>query len=399
MRIRSCLPVPPVSIAFEAIRHNDSRALDQWIAARGDVNAADASGMRPLHLAAVRGNVAAIGALIAAGARVDATHARSGAQPLHMAASGGHVGAIAALIGAGASLEAIWTMNGHTPLVEATFKNNGDAAIALLDAGADATKTSIRGVGTLDFALRNPVLNRAVVLRLDAIFAKRDDAVLRSETIEGRLIHDVPQSVKTESVQRVLDLLAKQDAKLGLRRDSAFLDVLAAADRGDIEAVRRAIDADPAIVNQRGGPLGTTPLILATVAGRIDVVRLLLDRGADPSLTEVHPMGVHALFKAAIFGHAAIADMLIAAGARFNDQGTANGMTPLHDAVLQGRADVVRVLLEAGARVDIEDYTGATARQFAHDRGSDDVRAVFREFFGEGAPYANAKYTCSSSLM
>ncbi|MBC7793295.1 MAG: ankyrin repeat domain-containing protein [Clostridia bacterium] len=370
-------------------RVNASSVVAARIAAIGDVNAADATGMRPLLRAAVRGDIETLRALLAAGARVDLPHTKSGAQAIHMAASGGSAEAIRRLVAAGASLEAIWPMNGHTPLVEATFKNNSEAALALLDAGADPAKTSIRGVGTMDFAMRNPTLNHSVVRRLDLMFAKRPDAVERKDAqgtrviVDGRPVHDISSSVKADAATRIFAAVAARDAQIRPtpRQDQVFLDLLAAADRGDLEAIKGAIDADAKVVNQRGGKLGTTLLILAAVAGRDDVVRLLLDRGADPNLTEIHPMGVHALFKAAIFGHAAIAQMLVDAGAHVNDQGLANGMTPLHDAVLQGRSAVVRVLLRATARADLEDYTGATAQQFARERGSEAVKAVFNEFF------------------
>lgn len=377
--LRAALAVkPPVEAAFEALRHSDVAALTAWIAAGGDVDGYDASGMRLVQLAAVRGDLDALRELIGARARVDLPHVKSGAQALHFAASGGSAEAVRMVVAAGGSLEAIWPMNGHTPLVEAAFKNNVEAALALLDAGADPTKTSIRGVGIMDFALRNPSVNAPLIKRLDALFARHPGSIVRTDAP----VHDIDTAAKADSVRRIFDAVATRDAELqpAPRMDQAFLDFLAAADRGDVDALRSAIAKDPAVVNQRGGRLGTTALILATVAGRTDVARLLLERGADPNLTEIHPMAVHPLFKAAVFGRDAIAQLLVNAGARIDDQGLANGMTPLHDAVLQGRAGMVRILLAAHARTDIEDYTGATAAQFARDRGSDEVRAVFREY-------------------
>ncbi len=71
---------PAVDGAMNAIKGGDVNALRTWIKAGGDVNAHDATGMTPLSLAAVRGNVDAMGALLDAKARLDVPHARSGAR-------------------------------------------------------------------------------------------------------------------------------------------------------------------------------------------------------------------------------------------------------------------------------------------------------------------------------
>ena len=55
---------PAVDGAMNAIKGGDVNALRTSIKAGGDVNAHDASGMTPLSLAAVRGNVDAMGALL-----------------------------------------------------------------------------------------------------------------------------------------------------------------------------------------------------------------------------------------------------------------------------------------------------------------------------------------------
>ncbi|NEK57363.1 ankyrin repeat domain-containing protein [Geodermatophilus sabuli] len=53
---------------------------------------------------------------------------------------------------------------------------------------------------------------------------------------------------------------------------------------GDVEAVRAAVQASPRLLTstvERGGDGGWTPLHLAVAEGRTDVVRLLVDAGAD----------------------------------------------------------------------------------------------------------------------
>ena len=133
---------------------------------------------------------------------------------------------------------------------------------------------------------------------------------------------------------------------------------------------------------------GCTPLMRATIAGDVELVRILLDKGADPNISA---MGVTPFLIAAGVGtggrgtglasatstgfppNMAIMDLLIAHGADVNAQVTGmltyslrisrapsstEGMTALHVAAQRGRADLVRYLLEKGAKTDLADSNG-----------------------------------------
>ena len=84
---------------------------------------------------------------------------------------------------------------------------------------------------------------------------------------------------------RALRMLA---ADPGLARASIY----SAAAAGDVEEVGRRLDRDPSLVNAKGGPLRWEPLLYACYSRlpstseehpTLDVVRLLLARGADPN--------------------------------------------------------------------------------------------------------------------
>jgi len=109
------------------------------------------------------------------------------------------------------------------------------------------------------------------------------------------------------------------------------------------------------VLVDRGAPLDT----LAAVAGlgRIDDVRRML-----PSATadDRH----RALALAAQLGHVEIVRVLLDAGEdpnRYNPPGTHAHSVPLHQAIAAGHLDVVRLLVERGARLDLRDTVhGAT---------------------------------------
>jgi uncharacterized protein len=71
----------------------------------------------PLHIAAVRGDVAAIAALLEAGADIQ-SRGEHGYSPLHEAVEQGHIEAVRLLLERGASIEAT-TDDGHTPIQSA----------------------------------------------------------------------------------------------------------------------------------------------------------------------------------------------------------------------------------------------------------------------------------------
>jgi ankyrin repeat protein len=108
------------------------------------------------------------------------------------------------------------------------------------------------------------------------------------------------------------------------------------------------LDTAEALV-RRGAPLND---IAATAGlGRVaETVRLLPEADARAKHC--------ALALAAQHGHTAIVQLLLDSGEdpdRYNPDGFHSHATPLHQAVWANHADVVRLLVERGARLDIED--------------------------------------------
>ncbi len=112
-------------------------------------NAQDES---PLMMAALKGNLEAVKALLARDGDVNKT----GWAPLHYAASAGsrqHVAIIALLLENHAYIDAT-SPNGTTPLMMAAQYGSNEAVQQLLDEGADPTLKNQLGLTAADFALR-----------------------------------------------------------------------------------------------------------------------------------------------------------------------------------------------------------------------------------------------------
>lgn len=128
---------------------------------------------------------------------------------------------------------------------------------------------------------------------------------------------------------------------------------------GDPEKARLLIHAG-ADVNAQSGTGRTALHMAATVSGGAEVVKMLLDKGAKVDVKDnVNPIPVlftgggkaTALTEAGRTGDLASIKMLVAAGAQVNTTDP-RGVTVLSEAVLYGRGDVVKWLLDNGAGVN-----------------------------------------------
>ena len=107
-----------------------------------------------------------------------------------------------------------------------------------------------------------------------------------------------------------------------------------------------------------------SPLIIAAFKGHTDIVRILLEAGADVSVVDPE-MKATALHAAAYAGNTEAAKLFIQSHIEINRQGTKNGYTALHDAIWQGHLETARVLLDAGASLRIRSHRGETPLMFA----------------------------------
>jgi ankyrin repeat protein len=152
-----------------------------------------------------------------------------------------------------------------------------------------------------------------------------------------------------------------------LLQRGAPMSVFEAAATGYADRVRRMLDDQPELLTSISHD-GWTPLHLAAHFGRLDVVNLLLARGAEVDARSTNVTANTPLHAALAGAHPAAARRLIDRGADVNAV-EAGGYTPLHQAADQGDAEMVRVLLERGARPDPQTDDGDTPRDLARAKG------------------------------
>jgi len=112
----------------------------------------------------------------------------------------------------------------------------------------------------------------------------------------------------------------------------------------------------------RKGPDGLTPLMAAAGRGQLAVVDALIQAGADIHARDDRA-GASALHKACQGGSVAVAAALLKAGAGVNERVTATGHSPLVEAAWFAWPDVVGLLLEHDAILDLPTHYGFTLEQ------------------------------------
>jgi serine/threonine protein kinase len=142
---------------------------------------------------------------------------------------------------------------------------------------------------------------------------------------------------------------------------------------GNYKTIKQLLDSgtDP---NARG-PVGTTPLMMASKDGYIELVKSLLAAGANTSLKDYD--GDTALHYAALAGRIDSMRLLLDAGADVNIINK-KGKTPLMYASSRGRIEVVKALLAAGADTKVRSSERKTALIYAEQEGYTEVEQILK---------------------
>ncbi len=157
----------------------------------------------------------------------------------------------------------------------------------------------------------------------------------------------LPEAVYQEDIAAVERLL-RSGASPNTPNRYGLTPLVIAAQAANASLVKRLLAAGATV--DAPIPGGETALMSASRTGSLEAVEALLKAGANPNAKE-DLKGQSAIIWAASEGHAGIVAALIAAKADFRIR-LDSGFTPLLFAARDGRLEVVKVLLQAGANVN-----------------------------------------------
>jgi ankyrin repeat protein len=164
----------------------------------------------------------------------------------------------------------------------------------------------------------------------------------------------------------VLRLVGQDPALLDAQDRAEWTPLTCAAAAGHIDMVRWLVDQG-ADIDKRGHH-GFTPLCIASCNGRLPVVRWLLEKGADPAIA-THFLLMTPLMAASHGGHVDVMRLLLGhpIGKTTTNHRCFHGRTALWTACFRGKAGAARVLLESGADSHIASTIGVTPMAIAKE--------------------------------
>ena len=350
-----------------------ARAL---IAGGADVNATNVDGMTAVMAAALANNSEVAALLVDRGATINSADI-DGRTALHHAAARGHTDVVRELVRLHAR-PSLFDSDGMTPLHRAVLFNPGstDTIEALIDCEADADE--------MDRAGRTPLV---LLLSSNAADSERDAAARcllgRKADPNGRGLHG--RSILGEAVVSgdlvLVDLLLRSSAKIAQEGEGKVTPLHMAVIKGHNRIVERLLQEESVSANMLDGT-GESPLHDAVRNKNLEAWQLLLGKDGDPwasaedgpcaalmAARKDQPEFCEPLFQmldlrrpnslshglalvcASALGNVGQLERLLTAGVPV-DYSSPEGAHPLALAILSGRSEVVRLLLEKGAKVN-----------------------------------------------
>jgi uncharacterized protein len=396
-----------------AVYENNAAEVRRLLKAGANVSLANNYGATPMGLAAEIGNPEIIKLLLDAGANPESPNA-DGQTALLLVARTGNVDAAKLLVDHGAKVDAKEKWGGQTPLMWASARRHPQMMQFLISKGADINARSIDrdyqrhvtaegrpksmdsgGFTPLHYAARENCLACVKVLvdnKADLNLQDPDGvspllvAILNSNWDLAKQLIEAGADVNEWDMYGEAPLFSAVGLRNQANGGHGSIDPL--NETNGMAVVRMLLDRGanpnmqlffrPANVKGSTNTRGSTPLIRAATNADLEVVKLLLQKGADAKLImadrQTSIMAVlagRANEKQALeligLLHDAGADVNVIA--LINHREETRGGTALHYAVRKRYKDVIKKLAEWGIDMNAKDQDGLTALDYTQSRG------------------------------
>ncbi|VDL60084.1 unnamed protein product [Hymenolepis diminuta] len=225
------------------------------------------------------------------------------------------------------------------------------------------------------------------------------DSVIFKSPTEPNAGFDLHKAIESENIDTLSALLEKSNKKIEYtdRMDHTPLMVAVIKNKINIIQLLLKYGADVNTANK----LGRTALMISSNEGLIDIVDILIQSGAHVNAQDIN--GMTAIFYAVDGGFSNVIRVLVHAGADVNHQESENGFTPLIRLAFltnNGNPEVGKTLLERGAVVNQQDKFGRTALiHCAFHQSHNDLAKVLLEYGADPNIPNNVSYLFTLSRI
>lgn len=394
-----------------AVYEGDVEQTKELIRAGADVNHSNNYGANAMQLAAEVANAEMLEVLLEAGADPDSPNPE-GQTALMLVARTGNVEAAKLLLDAGATIDARESWGEQTALMWASARNHPAMMDLLIREGADINANSkardykrhltaegraknldTGGLTPLMYAVRSNCRDCVdVLIEHDVNLDKPDPdgvspvllAILNSNwDIAAKLIEN-GADVNQWDIYGQAPLIAA----VGSRRDTGIRPHEPQNKASGLDIVRLLLEngANPNMqlfyrpAKQRGGPQsrGTTPLIRAAANADLEVMELLIEHGAEADRLQADRQSPVSALAGARGPAENIEEglrLLVEHGGEINIMAVphhlqrSRGGTPFHYAVRSNNVAAIRTLVDLGGDINADDIDGLTPLDYAMARG------------------------------
>ncbi|MBW5397594.1 ankyrin repeat domain-containing protein, partial [Brachyspira pilosicoli] len=295
----------------------------------------------------------------------------------------------------------------RTALINASVSGYDDIAKLLIEEGTDVNIRDKAGATALMYTARDT--NYEMV---EFLLKNGADVNIRDTEGDTALYYSIEhnsrgQKNETENAIKILNLLIKYGADVNTKNDkgTSLLDVSYRISQSFDKnkemfkiLVENGFDLESKINDDSSD---YTPLMIAVYKEDYDMVKYLLDKGANPNASNNE--NKTALMIAIANNNFDISKLLIQQGANINTQDE-YGYTALMRAAMIGSYEMVKFLLENGADANTKDNYGNTVLyhniRYCHyeEEGLEDAKKIFNLLIKYGAD-VNTKDNYGGSLL
>lgn len=353
---------------YTAVEQGDVQKIKQLVSDDpGILNQRNAEAFTPLNLAANLDKPEVAKVLLDLGADPYIGD-NENSMPIHVAAISGSIPIVDMLIAHGVDVN-IKDINNMTAFNFAVSRNKLEMARHLADCGADVKVTSFAGISALHFAAMSGNVELCE-------FILEMKVPIDSKTPQGIMpIHSACSFGHTDVVKYLISKGARIDAE----NDLGDQPLAFAQNRNTYDVAGYLIEKG-ADVNHRNS-MGLTALHNVVGRGSVNIAELLIDHGANINAS-ANDGRVPLVFASWARNSGEVTRFLILNGADVNPKSCTheksctcgpNFTLPLHAAARSGLAEMTRILVSNGAKVNVYDNNGMTPLHLAVESGKPEI--------------------------